>query len=229
MTLKKDTQLNYEFQGVGLETKDRNQAKMKFDLYCESYPHLNKPNELSVLEELVYQEVMHEKVKEKIKKNYKSKTAESVAIPKTLQDVLKNGIDLQISLKTKLGMFNDKQALDVWRDFQSTREDFAEYRRSRPEIFGTTCPFCKEKYYLKRRTVDTEPIGTEWFKDKVLFNVELWKIYKEQVPLTKESMAKILGTSDEYIEYLEKRFADIEKKDDEVVDNSAVKDSSKEE
>lgn len=206
MGIKKEENVGYDFQGSGLTVKEKNWAKARFDEYRKNYPHIHKMSDLSFLEELVFHEALHERIKAKLSNATKAKKSEQRdVIPKFHQDALQKSLDLQVKLKEKLGLFEDKSKLDAFRDFEELREDFREYRRRNPHMFKTTCPQCCFEYFLKRRTVDYEAIGTKWFKDKVLCNEELWMAYKEQKPLTKERMANILGVSEDQIDWLQEK------------------------
>ena len=193
----------YQFQGSGLTTKEKRWGEQRFSEYRQNYPHLHKMSDLLVLEDLVFQEALHERLKENIsqraKKDQKSK--EDSAITAGTQELFKESIDLQFKLKEKLGLFEDKKKLDAFRDFEQVKEDFKEYRRRYPHLFKTTCPKCSFEYFLKRRTDCYEEIEAPWFKDKVLCNPELWDAYKCG-EITKERAARILGVSPDYIDWL---------------------------
>ena len=166
----------FQFQGNGLTTKEKRWGEQRFNEYRQNYPHLHKMSDLLVLEDLVFQEALHERLKENIsqraKKDQKSK--EDAAVTSGTQELFKESIDLQFKLKEKLGLFEDKKKLDAFRDFEQLREDFREYRRRYPHLFKTTCPKCAFIYFLKRRTDCYEEIKSPWFKDKTLCNPELW-------------------------------------------------------
>jgi hypothetical protein len=195
----------YQFQGTGLTSKEKKWGEQRFSEYRINYPHLHKMSDLLVLEELIYQEALHERLKEKISQTTRKKIAEEKAeFPSHLQEDLKSSIDLQFKLKEKLGLFEDKKKLDAFRDFEQIREDFREYRKRNPHLFKTTCPRCSFEYFLKRRTNCYEEIESPWFKDKVLCNPELWDAYKCG-EITKERTSRILGVSPDYIDWLSKK------------------------
>jgi len=204
----------YQFQGTGLTTREKKWGDQRFSEYRINYPHLHKMSDLLILEELIYQEVLHERLKEKISRTTRQKiTEEKAEFPSHLQEDLKSSIDLQFKLKEKLGLFEDKKKLDAFRDLQETEEKFKQYRRENPDLFKVTCVQCAFSFYLKRRTIDYEPLTSSWFKNKVLFNLPLFKKYLSKEPLSKRDMTEILGVSEDYIDWIIEKFL-TDKKDD---------------
>jgi hypothetical protein len=204
MTKPKDNSV-YRFQGNGLTKIEVKWGRKRFDEYCQNYPHLHKMSDLMLLEELIFQEALHERIKDRISKITETKNEDNkitdTNIPSSLQDALKDSLDIQFKLKDKLGLFEDKAKLDAYSDFEALREDFKEYRRRNPHLFKTTCPKCAFIFFLKRRTDAYEEIDSPWFKDKVLCNPELWDAYKCG-EITKLRTANILGVSEDCIDWL---------------------------
>lgn len=198
----------YQYQGSGLTAKEKEWGENRFSEYRRNYPHLHKMSDLLLLEELIFQEACHERLKNRISKLINNDaTAENTTVPLNFQNSIKESLDLQFKLKEKLGLFEDKKKLDAFRDFELLREDFREYRKQNPNLFKTTCPQCSFIFFLKRRTDSYESFASPWFKDKILCNPELWDAYKCQ-EISKERLARILGVSVDYVDWLaEKIFA----------------------
>jgi len=197
----------YRFQGTGLTTEEKLWGEKRFSEYRSNYPHLHKMSDLLILEELIFQEALHERLKNKISPLAKFPAqGENTAITPQDQESFKESIDLQFKLKEKLGLFEDKKKLDAFKDFQDTEEKFKQYRKNNPDLFKVTCVKCAFPFYLKRRTINYEPSTGSWFKDKVLFNLPLFKKYLSQSPLTKKDMAEILGVSEYYIDCVIEKF-----------------------
>ncbi len=208
----------YQFKGTGLTPKEKKWGEQRFSEYRINYPHLHKMSDLLILEELIYQEALHERLKEKISQTTRKQViSEKAEFPSHLQEDLKSSIDLQFRLKEKLGLFEDKKKLDAFRDLQETEEKFKQYRKENPDLFKVTCVQCAFPFYLKRRTVDYEPLTASWFKNKVLFNLPLFKKYLSGEPLSKKDMTEILGVSEDYIDWVIEKFM-TDKKDTETSD-----------
>ena len=220
----------------GLTTKEKRWGAVRFRDYTSNYPHLHKMSQLLMLEELVFTEALHEKIKEKIAQisELKKENEDSVdsLLPKNIQDALRESNDAQLRLKERLNLFEDKSKLDAYRSLEDLKSDFQEYRRRNPNSFKVTCPSCSFIFFLKRRTTSYHEIDSPWFRDKILCNAPLWDAYKCK-EISKKRIAAILGTSEDYIDWLkEKIFAskpiektfDIEKNDETL---SLPDDSSK--
>lgn len=193
----------YKFQGTGLSVAERNSAKKAFNKYLSTYPNPSY-SDLQLLEELVYRETIHERYKKKIdelNKNEKLK-AENI-IPKYLLEFLNENLAQQITIKDKLGLFKEKLE-DEYKALQILEKKFEIWEQNHIEERKVTCPFCSEIFFLHIRTDKYKESGLKLFKNKVLCNEHLWKIYKER-RITKEEFAEILNVSPDYIDFLEKK------------------------
>ena len=198
----------YVYKGTGLFGQEKRWGHERFNEYRSNYLHLHKMGDLSTLEDLIYQQALHERLKKKLSKKSQPQNPDEAVEPIAphYQKQLADNLELQSKLKDELGLREDKKTIDAFKDFEDLNEKFAQYRRENADLFATTCPKCAFTYYLKRRTKDYEPLKSVWFKDKVLFNHALFKVYKEQHLLTKKDMAEILGVSEQYIDWMEERF-----------------------
>lgn len=204
---KPQVDAGYKYTGDGLIQGEARIGKKIFLDYLENYPHLHKLSDLKLLEEVVFHEMLYSRIKAKISELSKAKKVagdESLAINSKIQKELDGSMDTQFKLKEKLGLFEDKVTLDAFKDFEELREDFKEYRRRNPNQFKTTCVHCGQIYFLKRRTDKYEEFAAPWFKDKVLCNPELWKLYKLN-KINKEDVANVLGTSINYVDHLQEK------------------------
>lgn len=205
----------YTYKGTGLSVKERRSGEQRFNEYRVNYPHIDKMSDLRTLEELVYLEALQERLKEEISSlSNNKKIEENTSIPAALQKQFGENLDLQFKLKEKLGLCEDKKTLDAFMNFQNLEDKFAQYRQQNPDLFKVTCASCGFPTYLKRRTTDYEPLTNSWFKDKVLFNQALFKIYNEQRTITKKDMADILGVSEFYVDWIEEKFLSEKKEPD---------------
>lgn len=222
MSEKKD--FSYKFTGEGLEPDEKKWGQTRFNAYKTNYPHLNKLSNLQLLEELVWKEAIQERFKKQVgdigKKQAKlaeeNGHSEVAQIPGHLQESMDEGLTVIIELKTKLGMFEDQKTLDAFKDFQTLKLKAAEYRKTHPLQFKTTCIFCAKEYYLKRRTDKYEEFSSPFVEDKVLNNRPLFKLYKDG-KISKEDVAAVLGVSPDYVDWLDEKIYGNVKKATEVV------------
>ena len=193
----------YRFQGEGLEKTEKKTAKKLFDGYKKNYS-IDSLSDLQLLESLVYRETIQIRYKNKIAKISESKTIEKEnIIPKNLLNALNDNLTQILILKEKLGLFSEDKK-DEYKAFEVLEKKFDIYKDEHIEEFDIDCPFCAKKFFLNRRTDKYQPSKLVLFKDKVLCNSTLWKIYKEN-KITKEEFAEILNVSEDYIDWLEEK------------------------
>lgn len=196
----------YTFKGTGLSTSERNTGRKRFEDYIALYPHLNKLSLLQLLEELVFLEAISERYKNKIAKITKNKAVNAAGVvPSNLMKELQDNTKQILELKEKLGLFDDKDKLDAYKDIENLQKKFNKYRGHNSLKFKTTCPFCSEIFFLKRKTENFEPHVSPFFEDKILVNRPLMKLYHES-KITKQDVANVLGTPIDYVDWIEKKF-----------------------
>lgn len=199
---------NYKFEGIGLTTKERNKGKKKFADYLKIYPHLDKLSSLQLLDNLVFLEILEDRYKEIIGRVSKtSNVKETPIIRNDLKEAYDNNTKQILILKEKLGLFSEKENLDVFKHIQDAEERFKLYRKQHPLEFKTTCPFCSAIYFLKRKTKNFEPHKSPFFNggSRILNNPEIMDWYHKGI-ITKEMAAKAHGTSVDYIDWLDEKF-----------------------
>jgi hypothetical protein len=205
-----------EFKGSGLEPHEVKLGKKLYQQYRELYPHLHKLSDIQLLEELVFLEVIQERRKKEfalIAKDEKLQEATKRAKENTYLGLLQENLDRMVSLKKDLGLFEDKQKLDAYKDFQGIVTKFKKWREENQGSRKVTCPFCSEIFFLMIRTDKYEAKKFPFFKDKILCNDELHSVYKEGL-ISKERYAKILGTAPDFIDFLdEEHYSQVPQKD----------------
>lgn len=192
----------YKYQGTGLTVKERNIGKKLFSAYIKTYPHLDKLSDLQLLEELVFLELIQERYKEKIGNLSRNKSVkEASVIPTQLHNSLSDNMEQILKLKERLGLFADKRSLDAYQHIRELEEKFDIWKANHPLERKVTCPFCSEIFFLNIRTDKYKESKSPFFKDKILANPELYDAYKKG-EITKERYAKIIGTSEDFVDWL---------------------------
>lgn len=200
-------EINYNFQGEGLTDVEKKWGKKRFNDYRQAYPHTNTLSNLYLLEELVWKEVLQERLKKQFgdfgKKEENQSSDKITNPPKWLQDSLSEVLAQIVELKNKLGMFEEQKVSDEFKKIQELEEKAAQYRREHPLSFKSTCPHCSKIFYLKRRTENFEEFISPFYADdKVIKNDELHVDYKQGL-FSKERYSKYLGVSVFYIDWLD--------------------------
>lgn len=199
----------YEFQGIGLGTADRRKVEQQFNDYRNSY-HIDSLSDLSILEELVYREYLQDRYKQQVNKVNKSKTVNKEnIIPKHILDALNENLEQILTLKERLGLFQEKKD-DDYKAFEILEKKFGIWKDEHVEERKVTCPFCSEIFFLNIRTSAYIPSKLKLYKNKILCNKYLWQCYQEN-KITKIDMASILNVSEDYIDWLKEKIYNQEK------------------
>lgn len=202
------------FQGSGLSDDEISIGRLRFNEYKKVYPQLNKLSSLQLLEELVWLECLQERFKQQVgiitaptKKiiNGEEKIV-SESVPSHLQESIADNLNQIMALKTKLGMFEDKEVTDAFKKLQELETKMAEYRRTHPDLFKSTCIHCGRSQYLFRRTDKCEVLNSPFVEEKALNNKPLFRVYKSGQPLTKEDVAAILGSSVDIVDWINDKY-----------------------
>lgn len=191
----------FEFDGVGLNSTEKKWGKKRFEAYKERY-HIDNLSDLQLLSELVFREAIQNRTKQQIETYTNSKTtSDKPKIPSNLLSALDENLDKILSLKKELGLLQEVKGDDPFKYVQQLKKKFKKWLEENQGSRTIKCPHCSKMIMLKIRTDKWEVKKHPYFKDSILTNKHLVKLYKEG-KLTKEDCAKILGCSKFYIDWL---------------------------
>ena len=190
------------FSGAGLTHNEKRRAERKFKKYKEIY-HIESLSDLQLLESLVYRETLQERTKKQIEKDVNKEGVLKPASSRLMRIVNDNEEHILI-LKEKLGLFEDKKINDPFKHIQTLKKKFKKWREENQGSRTLICPHCSKMVILKIRTKAWEALKHPFFKDRILANVHLWKLFKEG-KITRDDIAKVLGCSSDYINWLEEK------------------------
>ena len=196
---------NFEFQGVGLGRYEKPKGRKAFEDYCNHY-HITAYSDLQLVEELVYREMMTERLKSKansIEEKNKKENKE-YTVPRSLVETMNENFNQILAIKEKLGMFENKDGQDGFNYIQQLKEKFKLWCKENQGSRTVVCPHCSKMIALFIKPETWEAEKHPFFKDKLLANKHLWKLYKEG-KITKEDVAEVLGCSAKYIDWLESK------------------------
>jgi len=202
---------SYEFEGIGLNRGEKFKGKKRFEQYKEKY-HIESLADLTLLSELVFREMLQERYKKKIEKietDYKKARAKGSdkktdVAPKSLTYALDQNLQQILTLREKLGLFEDKNVDDAFNHIQILKRKFQKWLDENSASRTFPCPHCSKLIMLRIKSDVYEAQKHTFFKDRFLANEALWKLYKEG-KLTKKEVADVLGTPIDYITWLEKK------------------------
>jgi len=193
------------FTGTGLNPEEIKWGKKQFNNYKEHY-HIDQLSDLQLLEELVYREALQERYKKRIAEiDTKNVTAggKKQSSSYLVTDMNEN-LEQILILKDKLGLFETKQDNDGYATITRLKQKFNIWLDENQASRTLRCPHCSQMIMLRIRTDAWEAKKHPFFKDLILSNKALWKLYKEG-KITKENVAEVLGVAPDYISWLEKK------------------------
>jgi len=177
---------------------DREEQTLAKDLlkkYCKDYV-IETISDKNTLKQLIYLEVIQNRLETSMNQLH----TENKAVPLQIMDSLHKNIDEIIVLKETLGITKKNKEQDV-NPIEILKKKFKKWRENNQGSRTLVCPHCSKMILLKIRTEVWEAQKHPFFKDKILANVGLVKLYKEG-KLNKEDVALILECSPDYIDWL---------------------------
>ena len=196
------------FQGSGLTAEEQKIGSVKFNEYKKNYPQLNKHSNLQLLEELVWLECLQDRFKKQVGECTKGvKDDKGVLkvqpVPGHLQSSISDNLAQIMDLKTKLGLFEDQQSVDAYKDLEALRKKAEQWRLEHPLSYKTTCPHCTKIFFLKRSTEGYDSFVSPFYADdKVLKNTPLRNLWLNK-KITKAEYAEVLNVHADYVDWLE--------------------------
>lgn len=194
----------YEYRGIGLDRYEKKRGQEAFDKYCKIY-NITNYSDLQLLEELIYKELLQEKMKKNIarKEEIAKKENKDFNVPKYIVEAMNENLEQIFELKSKLGLFDNSDSNDGFKYIQQLKEKFKIWRQENQDR-TFACPHCSKMILLYIKPDAWEAMKHPFFESKVLGNKKLWELYK-QGKITKKEVAEVLGCSDMYIDWLEKK------------------------
>ncbi len=211
MSKNKDKKNNIEFDGTGLiSTGEKRWGTLRYNSYKEKY-HIYSMSDLQLLSELVFFEALQIRYKRQVEKFSKSiTTSDAPKIPAVTLKALNDNLAQIINLKKELGLIleDDKGNTDPFTYIQQLKKKFAIWRENNQASRTIKCSHCSRMILLKIRIDAWEAEKHPYFKDQVLYNEHLVKLFKEG-KINKEDVAKILGCSEFYISWLVEKWSNV--------------------
>lgn len=199
-------EFQYIFHGVGLTDSEKRVGKRQFKAYRTNF-HIDSLSDLHLLEELVFRETLQVRYKKEIFEYHDNRrvkeNSKSPIVPSHMLKALDDNLNQVVMLKEKLGLFKAKGAKDPYKHLQMLKRKFEKWGEENQGSRTFPCPHCTKMIMLKIRADIWEAQKHTFFKDKILANKKLWKLYKDG-KITRHEVAQVLGTADDYCEWLEK-------------------------
>jgi hypothetical protein len=123
------------------------------------------------------------------------------AAPIDLMEAIHKNLNQIVSLKEKLGLTKKGEHVDGLKQIELLQKKFKRWREENGPMKTMTCPHCGKLTRLVLNMDSLEAIKHPFWKDRVLGNEHLVRLFKAGV-LTKEDIANIFNVSNDYAEIL---------------------------
>ena len=204
------------------ESRERKLAKDLVKRYLEDFS-LETISDRNTLKEVIYYEVVQNRLQEKLNHFYEK---DSKAVPMQLIDTLHKNSEMIIKLKNtlKLTRVNEKGGYDALAHLKKRAKVWREENQGSRTI---KCPHCQQFVLLKIRTAEWEAQKHPYFKDRILANKHLVRLYNEG-RVNRTDVAAILECSENYVDWLIEKWAKINEptKEASVAESEAFSESS---
>ncbi|MHA1787861.1 MAG: hypothetical protein ACTSXT_01410 [Candidatus Helarchaeota archaeon] len=192
-----ESKKKYKFEGIGLSTAEKRKAKKRFEAYIDNY-HIENLADYQLIEELVFRESLQERYKKQIGKLAKKSEKEEL-VPKHILNTLDDNLQNIVTLKEKLGLFDDKnkkdEVVEVLERLKKKMQIYAETHRAKC-LFK--CPSCGEYALLLKKIDDYNTFNFNLLRGTFVYNEQLMEEI-EKGNLSIDRVAKILGCSSDYV------------------------------
>ena len=200
---------DYKFKCSGLSDDEYKVARNLFEQYRENY-HIESFSDLRLLEELVYRETRQEYFKNQKQLYANTQSAKNKKkLFNLFDDAMNNNLEQIFKLKKKLKLYRDEQSgEDPMRPMKILLKKFEIWKSQNQAACTRVCPHCSRMLMFVIKPEVWEQEKYAYFKDKLLYIEPMWKLWRDN-KITKEDLAKILGLTTNYIDWIDQH---VEKK-----------------
>lgn len=188
-----------DIAGMFLDANEKLQANDLLGKYLLDYS-IETVAEKNSLKQLIYLEILNFRLQSIINNLHK----EDGSIPINIVEAIHKNVQAITLLKDKMGISKDKKAEtqnDAFKALEFLKQKFKKYREENQATRHRACPYCGEMilWIMKADAYDVKK--HPYFKDRILCNEHLMKMYLDK-KIEKADIAKILGSSPDYIDWL---------------------------
>jgi hypothetical protein len=203
---KKEEEYNLDLMFSDTEQKDLAQELLK--KYLKEYD-IESVSDKNLLKQLIHLEIYHFKLQKKIN-NFSLEDGYKSYQLKDLTEALHKNLEQILKLKEKLGLLTNRKEVssDAFKAIELLKKKFRVWLDNNQASRFLICPWCSKEILLRIKTDAWESQKFPYFKDRLLGNDHLVKLYK-MGKLTKEDVALILGTSSDYTDWLIEKWKEI--------------------
>jgi len=181
--------------------QNREEAEKALKIYTDyqTGKNITEPSDLDLLKTLVGVIIKKNRV---------------MADPKSYVKDLTELTNVEILLKTKLGLLGEQSSDGVAERIKSLMRKAAVWRAKNRVSYTIRCGECGKENLLRIRTAEYEAFKHPFYHDRVLCNPHLWMMYKEG-KITKLDIAKVLFADKAkentfYVDWLERKIYNLQ-------------------
>jgi len=186
-----------------VDPKEKARAKKLIKQYVADYS-IETSADKTMLKHLIYLEVMHGRLQDQLNQFH----TKQHAVPAQLLTQLNKNLESIINARSTLGLTRDKQNKEQSTGISTLnmlKAKFKQWRQDNQASRTMKCPHCSRFILLKIRAHIWEAQHHPFFKDPVLGNPHLIKLYQNG-KITEEDVVAVLGTGRDYAQWLMKRW-----------------------
>jgi hypothetical protein len=190
-----------EVEEMFIDKAEKKEARGLLRRYLKNYTFDNI-SEKNTVKQLVFLEVFNGRLQNELNLYHKEGQPSS---PKTIEALHSNLNQISI-LKAQLGIRKDKEksASDAFMIFETLKKKAAKWREENSGSRTRNCPYCGKMVMWRVRMDAWDVVKHPFFVDRFLANKHLMMMYKED-RIKKSDVAKILETSEDYVDCLLER------------------------
>ena len=182
---------------VGLNANEKKRALELYNRYLDEHA-FEALAEKSTLINLVYLEILNDRIKLFIEQEGKDKAG---AIPIKMTEQLIANTSQIMELKEKLGMMKDVESESALELMNELKEKALAYYNEHAGETYVKCPECQSLFRLLMKVDGLEPAKATFFRGTTLYNEKLMELYHYK-KLTIDEVAAILGVHKNYITFI---------------------------
>ncbi len=178
-----------------IDKDEKKLAKALLGKYLSDYS-IETISDKNTLKQLIYLEIMNVRMQKIL--NDTQETSNTMSMQ--MVDGIHKNINEIIILKDKLGISQQGQT-DSYKSIEILKKKFSVWRKENSGSRNAVCPFCGKMILFKARMENWEAQKHPFFKDRIITNDHLIKMYKDGT-ITKTDVSKVLEVSEDYIDWV---------------------------
>ena len=194
---KKD--LDIDINTLFYDKEERKEAKQLLGKYLREYS-IESIADKNTLSQLIFLELFNKRLQKQLNDLQEQKEIPSIKLIESLH----RNLEKIVLLKNTLGITKEKdysQKSDTYKSLELLKKKFKIWRNENQGSRQMLCPHCQQMILMKIRTDIWEAQQHPFFKDRILGNETLIKLYKQD-RISKKELADILECSTDYIDWL---------------------------